>query len=123
MSGIKEFIKHCTSCDKETTFIENKINHLLHAILTIFLFGTWLIVWICIIFFKNRKTQCKVCGHSPKGEKLDAFNKNIEEAEKKTSKLALTVLKVALVGGAIVMFIEVTGILDSCDIYGLCTPF
>jgi len=116
MSGIKEFISHCTSCDKETIFIENKINHILHAILTIFLFGTWLLVWLFLIFFKNRKTQCKVCGKSPKtGKKLDAI-------AKETNSVAVSLFKIALVGGAIVMFIQITGIFDSCDIKYLCRP-
>ena len=95
MAGIREFLSNCSNCGKETTFIENKINHILHAILTIFLFGTWLLVWLFLIFFSNRRTQCKVCGRSPKtGKKLEAI-------AKETNSVAKTLLKVALVVGAI----------------------
>lgn len=76
MSSIKEFISHDSNCGKNTTFIENRINHILHAILSIFLLETWLIVWLYLIIFKDKKTQCKVCGTPPvKDQKLDNIAK------------------------------------------------
>ena len=120
MSGIREFINNCSSCQKDTTFIENKINHILHAILTIFLFGTWLLIWLFLIFFKNRKTQCKVCGKSPK------TGKKIEAIAKETNSVAVSLVKITLVGVAIVIFMQITGIYgwieSSCDIKYLCRP-
>ena len=116
MAGIREFLSNCSNCGKETTFIENKINHILHAILTIFLLGTWIVVWFFLIFFSNRRTQCKVCGRSPKtGKKLDKL-------VKETRSTAKNLVIIALVGAAIVMFIQITGIFDNCEIKYLCRP-
>jgi len=116
LSSIKEFISHCSNCGKNTTFIENRINHILHAILSIFLLGTWLIVWLCLIIFKDKKTQCKVCGTPPvKGQKLD----NIA---KKTSSITTNMIVIAILGIGIVIILELTGIGENCEIKYLCRP-
>ena len=104
MASIKEFIFYCDNCGKETTFSEIRLNHILHAILSIFLLGTWVIVWLCLIIFKDKKTQCKVCGTPPvKGQKLD----NIA---KKTSSITMNMIVIAILGIGIVIILELTGI-------------
>jgi hypothetical protein len=118
MSSIKEFISYCSNCGKNTTFIENRLNHLLHAILSIFLLGTWLIVWLCLIIFKDKKTQCKTCGAPP----LKDHKHKLGNIAEKTNSLAKNMFIVAILGAGLVIFLELTGIGQNCEIKYLCRP-
>jgi hypothetical protein len=116
MASIKEFISYCDNCGKETIFVENRRNHILHAILSIFTAGFWLIIWLCLIIFKDKKTQCKTCGApSLKKHKLNNIAKT-------TNSLFLNILKIALLGLVLVIFLELTGIGQNCEIKYLCKP-
>ena len=48
---------NCAKCQKKTLHIEQKINHILHLLLTIFTAGFWIVAWIYIAFSHNKKTQ------------------------------------------------------------------
>ena len=122
MASIKEFISYCDNCGKETTFSEIRLNHILHAILSIFLLGTWVIVWLCLIIFKDKKTKCMTCGApSLKKHKLNNIHK-LNKIAKTTNSLFLNILKIALLGLVIVIFLELTGIGQNCEIKYLCKP-
>ena len=57
---------NCAKCQKKTLHIEQKINHILHLLLTVFTAGFWIVAWIYIAFSHNKKTQCTICGHDKK---------------------------------------------------------
>ena len=55
---------NCSKCQKKTLHIEQKLNHILHLLLSVVTAGVWLIVWILLALFHDKKTQCTVCGHN-----------------------------------------------------------
>ena len=65
---------NCAKCSKKTLHIEQRINHILQLLLSIVTAGLWLIVWILLAFFHDKKTQCTICGHN-KGIISDIFVK------------------------------------------------
>ena len=70
----------CSKCQKKTLHIEQKINHILHVLLTVVTAGFWIIAWIYIALSHNKKTQCTICGHDKKFiEDFISENKNSED--------------------------------------------
>ena len=70
----------CSVCQKQTVHIEQKINHILHVLLTVVTAGFWIIAWIYIALSHNRKTQGTICGHDKKFiEDFISENKNSED--------------------------------------------
>ena len=57
---------NCSKCQKKTLHIEQKINHILHVLLTVVTAGFWIVAWIYIALSHNKKTQCTICGHDKK---------------------------------------------------------
>ena len=57
---------YCRNCDRQTLHFRdsNPPNHLLHILLTLFLCGTWVFIWILLIIFQRKsKWRCSECGH------------------------------------------------------------
>lgn len=52
----------CSVCQKQTVYIQKRINHILHLLLSVLFIGLWLIVWIGIAVFGTRTPVCTVCG-------------------------------------------------------------
>jgi hypothetical protein len=61
-----EFGGYCPHCDKRRLFRYKSVNHVLHAILTIFLCGLWAPVWVAIAIAGNGSPLCTTCGSLPK---------------------------------------------------------
>lgn len=65
----------CSACDKPTLFQRPKCNHLVHAIVSLFLCGLWIPVWIIAAHkASNGNWRCQTCGWSPDGTKAAAAN-------------------------------------------------
>ena len=58
----EQAVVYCENCKKVTLHIKQRINHILHLILTIITFGTWIFIWICIALFTSGTPQCSKCG-------------------------------------------------------------
>jgi rubrerythrin len=56
----------CNSCNKNTLFVQDTPNHILHLILTIFTVGLWLIIWF-FVAVGEKNWHCSVCGSKPSG--------------------------------------------------------
>lgn len=56
----------CPTCQTQVMAIQDQPNHILHAILTIFLCGFWLPVWLMIMMMGSGSPTCTRCG-SPCG--------------------------------------------------------
>lgn len=53
--------RFCKSCNKQVAAVQsNTPNHLLHAVITLFLCGTWLPVWIFVSMLQD--WRCPNCG-------------------------------------------------------------
>ena len=61
-----EVVGYCKSCKKFTQQFVEKVNHLLHLILTMITFGIWSIVWIYIAIWTFRCSECLKCGSRAK---------------------------------------------------------
>ena len=50
-------------CEQQRLFTKPKINHLLHAILTVITLGVWAVVWVTLaIINSGKKQRCATCG-------------------------------------------------------------
>ena len=61
----KSFMRQCKACGKPTLHIQEKPNHVLHVLLSVFTLGIWLPIWLLIGLFGSGKPQCTVCGKEP----------------------------------------------------------
>ncbi len=58
-------LRHCSNCGLATPHTKNTTNHILHAALTVVLFGLWLIIWLAIYFTRESGSgKCLECGCS-----------------------------------------------------------
>ena len=55
---------NCSKCQKKTLHIEQKMNHILHLLLSIVTAGVWIIVWVILAILHSNKPQCTICGHN-----------------------------------------------------------
>ena len=62
--GQKQTGRHCRHCGKNVLAVGTTPNHVLHAILTLFMCGLWLPVWILISLGKIGGYRCSQCGSS-----------------------------------------------------------
>jgi len=71
-SGTGGFAAHCPHCRRESVFIEGRVAHRKHLLLTIVTAGLWLVPWAAMILGKLlRPYRCQVCGwHKPEFRKL-----------------------------------------------------
>lgn len=54
---------HCPTCDKPRTATKEKINHILHLILSVITVGVWIPVWLLLLLFNFGKSfRCTSCG-------------------------------------------------------------
>jgi hypothetical protein len=63
---------YCATCGRQTLHTKERINHVLHLLLSIVTVGIWaLVVWIPL-GMKNSasRTRCTVCGSKPGLESL-----------------------------------------------------
>lgn len=66
---MKQISAYCPTCNRQSMFQKQKINHILHLILTVLTFGVWGVVWICLAISNSSKpVRCVQCG-LPKGVK------------------------------------------------------
>jgi len=57
---------HCAQCQQPRLFQKQKMNHVLHLVLTIITLGLWSIVWIILgISSSSKPMLCTVCGGPP----------------------------------------------------------
>ena len=90
------FMANCSKCQKKTLHIEQKMNHILHLLLSIVTAGVWIIVWVILAILHSNKPQCTICGHN-KGLINDTIaeikntDKNVKE--EKSSSVFVKILK------------------------------
>jgi hypothetical protein len=66
-----QYSHYCEVCDKQTLHTKDRVNHVLHLILSICTLGLWLIVWLVLgISNSTAKPRCAVCG-TRRGETND----------------------------------------------------
>lgn len=87
---------NCSKCQKKTLHIEQKMNHILHLLLSVVTAGVWIIVWIILAILHSNKPQCTMCGHN-KGLINDTIaeikNADNNVKEKKSSSIFAKILK------------------------------
>lgn len=54
-------MRRCRRCKANTMHLEQKPNHILHLLLTVFTAGIWLIMWLLISMFSG-SPKCTQCG-------------------------------------------------------------
>ena len=105
---------NCVKCQKKTLHIEQKLSHILHLLLAIVTAGVWLIIWILLAFFHDKKTQCTVCGHNKgiindiivKPNKVEEdTQEDIKTGNKDLRGFFFMVLIVILVVGTYIVFV------------------
>ena len=53
----------CETCGKQTMFVKQKLNNVLHLILSVLTAGIWLIVWLVLgMINSGKKPRCTSCG-------------------------------------------------------------
>ena len=57
-------MKTCIGCGKPTVHLEQRMNHILHLILTVITAGIWALVWILLAVLHDTNPQCTQCGQS-----------------------------------------------------------
>lgn len=57
---VEQSSQHCAACGRPTLHQRNAPSHILHAIITLFTFGLWVVVWILACF--RGPWRCQVCG-------------------------------------------------------------
>lgn len=57
---------YCATCQRQTLHSKERVNHVLHLILSVLTVGLWVIVW-AILGASNsaERTRCTVCGSKP----------------------------------------------------------
>jgi len=60
--GQKQTGRYCAHCQKNVMATGTTPNHVLHAILTLFMCGLWLPIWILVAIGKIGGYRCTVCG-------------------------------------------------------------
>jgi hypothetical protein len=50
---------HCSRCRKDVSYHYDPVNHWMQLALTIFTFGLWLPMWICMVFGPTK--LCNEC--------------------------------------------------------------
>ncbi len=58
---LQQFMRSCTSCGVPRMHMQQKPNHVLHLLLTVFTVGFWIPVWVLVSLFQA-KPQCMTCG-------------------------------------------------------------
>ena len=71
-SGNAGFAAHCPHCRRESIFVETRVAHRKHLLLSIVTAGIWLVPWAAMILGKLlRPYRCHACGwHKPEFRKL-----------------------------------------------------
>ena len=60
----KQFMRSCAGCGLPTLHVQQKPNHVLHLLLSVFTIGLWLPVWMLVALFPG-KPQCVTCVREP----------------------------------------------------------
>jgi hypothetical protein len=57
---------YCATCQRQTLHTKERVNHVLHLILSVLTVGLWLIVWGALGLGNSaERTRCTVCGSKP----------------------------------------------------------
>lgn len=57
----KQVMHECKNCQRHTMHLEQKPNHILHLLMSVFTIGLWVIVWL-MVSIGGSAPQCTVCG-------------------------------------------------------------
>ena len=66
---VEQTQKHCPQCNQYTLHARPGTNHLLHLIVTVFLCGAWIPIWI-LSSLKIGGWRCQSCGKGSSGIKM-----------------------------------------------------
>jgi hypothetical protein len=57
---------YCATCGRQTLHTKERVNHILHLILSVLTAGLWIPVWIFLGATNSaERTRCSVCGSKP----------------------------------------------------------
>lgn len=73
--GAVQAQRYCPHCARLVLATKRTPNHILHLLLTVLLFGFWLIVWFFVAVTSNEPYRCPICGSITVAEKRDAAPK------------------------------------------------
>lgn len=77
----------CPQCRQMRLFEQEGINHILHLLITIFLCGLWIPVWILMAFSaENNPYRCTFCGYGDYYKYL--ANPNLRATEQRNAQIA-----------------------------------
>lgn len=63
--GVKVIWRNCPDCGEKRPFEKERINHVLHLLLTLVTAGLWLVVWVVLgLLSMLRPYRCRACGHA-----------------------------------------------------------
>ncbi len=57
----RQSMRSCAGCGVPTLHVQQKPNHVLHMLLSVFTIGFWIPVWVLVSLFQGRP-QCMTCG-------------------------------------------------------------
>lgn len=61
--GVVQSSNYCLVCNRQSMFQKQKINHVLHFVISLFTFGLWIPVWITLAIINGAKSnRCATCG-------------------------------------------------------------
>jgi hypothetical protein len=63
MAAIVQTQKYCRRCGRDRLFVKPGVNHLLHLVVTLFMCGLWIPIWIlAALSNKSARARCSQCG-------------------------------------------------------------
>ena len=67
MASMKQIQGFCPTCNQRRMYAKPGINHVVHALVSVFTCGLWLLVWIIVIIANSSKSyRCQSCGGVPR---------------------------------------------------------
>lgn len=61
--SVQQTSAFCPVCERQSRFQKERINHLLHLVLSVLTLGLWLIVWVAVgIANSSKPSRCVTCG-------------------------------------------------------------
>ena len=60
----QQFMRSCCACGVPRMHMQQKPNHVLHLLFTVFTVGIWIPVWVLVGLFQATP-QCMTCGEKP----------------------------------------------------------
>jgi hypothetical protein len=91
---------HCPTCNAPRLFTKDGTNHLVHALVTLFLCGMWIPIWVLATISNNLTPgRCAVCGSTPRGGGVGVVGVVV-------AVICTVVIGIVVLGGGLGMFLS-----------------